>query len=391
MEKNNRVKAVISLDAVEQNFREMRKNIAEDTKMIAVVKADAYGHGAVPIAHLIENHDYIWGFAAATAEEAVHLRQAGITKPILILGIVFDEYFPELVQYDIRPAVCEYDEAKKLSDEAVLQNKTVHIHIALDTGMTRIGYADIPESVEEIKKIAELPNLEIEGMFTHFARADEYDRSPAMVQLERYQDFSKRVEEAGVDIPLHHCSNSAGIIRVPEANLSIVRAGITIYGIYPSSEVERDIVKLAPVMELKSHSTYVKDVPAGAAISYGGTYVADKKKRVATIPVGYADGYPRQLSNKGWVLIHGKKAPILGRVCMDQFMADVTEIDNVKKGDEVTLLGRDGDEFISIEEMGDLCGRFSYEFACDISPRVPRVYIKDGKEAEVWYQGQKVF
>ncbi len=304
MEKNNRVKAVISLDAVEQNFREMRKNIAEDTKMIAVVKADAYGHGAVPIAHLIENHDYIWGFAAATAEEAVHLRQAGITKPILILGIVFDEYFPELVQYDIRPAVCEYDEAKKLSDEAVLQNKTVHIHIALDTGMTRIGYADIPESVEEIKKIAELPNLEIEGMFTHFARADEYDRSPAMVQLERYQDFSKRV---------------------------------------------------------------------------------------ATIPVGYADGYPRQLSNKGWVLIHGKKAPILGRVCMDQFMADVTEIDNVKKGDEVTLLGRDGDEFISIEEMGDLCGRFSYEFACDISPRVPRVYIKDGKEAEVWYQGQKVF
>lgn len=391
MEKNNRVKAVISLDAVEQNFREMRKNIAEDTKMIAVVKADAYGHGAVPIAHLIEDHDYIWGFAAATAEEAVHLRQAGITKPILILGIVFDEYFPELVQYDIRPAVCEYNEAKKLSDEAVLQNKTVHIHIALDTGMTRIGYADIPESVEEIKKIAELPKLEIEGMFTHFARADEYDRSPAMVQLERYQDFSKRVEEAGVDIPLHHCSNSAGIIRVPEANLSIVRAGITIYGIYPSSEVERDIVKLAPVMELKSHITYVKDVPAGAAISYGGTYVADKKRRVATIPVGYADGYPRQLSNKGWVLIHGKKAPILGRVCMDQFMADVTEIDNVKKGDEVTLLGRDGDEFISIEEMGDLCGRFSYEFACDISPRVPRVYIKDGKEAEVWYQGQKVF
>ena len=374
MEKNNRVKAVISLDAVEQNFREMRKNIAEDTKMIAVVKADAYGHGAVPIAHLIENHDYIWGFAAATAEEAVHLRQAGITKPILILGIVFDEYFPELVQYDIRPAVCEYDEAKKLSDEAVLQNKTVHIHIALDTGMTRIGYADIPESVEEIKKIAELPNLEIEGMFTHFARADEYDRSPAMVQLERYQDFSKRVEEAGVDIPLHHCSNSAGIIRVPEANLSIVRAGITIYGIYPSSEVERDIVKLAPVMELKSHITYVKDVPAGAAISYGGTYVADKKKRVATIPVGYADGYPRQLSNKGWVLIHGKKAPILGRVCMDQFMVDVTDIPDTVFMDEVVLIGRDGDDEITVEELSEICGRFNYEFVCCLGKRIPRVY-----------------
>ena len=383
MNKNSRVKAVISLDAVEQNFREMRKNIAEDTKMIAVVKADAYGHGAVPIAHLIEGYDYIWGFAAATAEEAVHLRENGVTKPILILGIVFEEYYPELVRDDIRLAVCEYEEAEKLSKEAVLQNKTVHIHIALDTGMTRIGYADIPESVEEIKKIAELPNLEIEGMFTHFSRADEYDRSPAMVQLERYQKFSDLVEAAGVEIPLHHCSNSAGIIRVPEANLSIVRAGITIYGIYPSSEVERDIVKLTPVMELKSHVTYVKDVPEGAAISYGGTYVADKKRRVATIPVGYADGYPRQLSNKGWVLIHGKKAPILGRVCMDQFMVDVTEIGDVKKGDEVTLLGRDGDEFISIEEIGDLCGRFSYEFACDISPRVPRIYVKDGKEAEV--------
>ncbi len=383
MSKNSRVKAVISLDAVEQNFREMRKNIAEDTKMIAVVKADAYGHGAVPIAHLIEGYDYIWGFAAATAEEAVHLRENGVTKPILILGIVFEEYYPELVRDDIRMAVCEYEEAEKLSKEAVLQNKTVHIHIALDTGMTRIGYADIPESVEEIKKIAGLPNLEIEGMFTHFSRADEYDRSPAMVQLERYQKFSDLVEAAGVEIPLHHCSNSAGIIRVPEANLSIVRAGITIYGIYPSSEVERDIVKLTPVMELKSHVTYVKDVPEGAAISYGGTYVADKKRRVATIPVGYADGYPRQLSNKGWVLIHGKKAPILGRVCMDQFMVDVTEIGDVKKGDEVTLLGRDGDEFISIEEIGDLCGRFSYEFACDISPRVPRIYVKDGKEVEV--------
>ena len=383
MSKNSRVKAVISLDAVEQNFREMRKNIAEDTKMIAVVKADAYGHGAVPIAHLIEGYDYIWGFAAATAEEAVHLRENGVTKPILILGIVFEEYYPKLVRDDIRLAVCEYEEAEKLSKEAVLQNKTVHIHIALDTGMTRIGYADIPESVEEIKKIAELPNLEIEGMFTHFSRADEYDRSPAMVQLERYQKFSDLVEAAGVEIPLHHCSNSAGIIRVPEANLSIVRAGITIYGIYPSSEVERDIVKLTPVMELKSHVTYVKDVPEGAAISYGGTYVADKKRRVATIPVGYADGYPRQLSNKGWVLIHGKKAPILGRVCMDQFMVDVTEIGDVKKGDEVTLLGRDGDEFISIEEIGDLCGRFSYEFACDISPRVPRIYVKDGKEVEV--------
>ena len=382
MEKCNRVKAVISLDAVEENFRQMRKNIASDTKMIAVIKANAYGHGAVQIAHMIEGYDYIWGFAAATAEEAIALRKAGITKPVLILGIVFEEFYPELVSYDLRPAVCEYQEAAKLSAEAVSQGETVHIHIALDTGMTRIGFADIPESVEEIRKIAALPNLEIEGMFTHFARADEYDRSPAMVQLERYQEFSGRVAEAGVEIPLHHCSNSAGIIRVPEANLSIVRAGITIYGIYPSAQVETDIVRLDPVMELKSHVTYVKDVEPGTAISYGGTFAADRKLRVATVPVGYADGYPRQLSNKGWVLIHGQKAPILGRICMDQFMVDVTDIPDVCKGDEVTLIGRDGDEFISMDEMGELSGRFSYEFACDISTRVPRIYIKDGRETE---------
>lgn len=382
MEKCNRVKAVISLDAVEHNFHEMRKNIAQDTKMIAVVKANAYGHGAVQIAHLIQNYDYIWGFATATAEEALALRKAGVMKPILILGIVFDEYYPELVRNHIRPAVCEYEEARKLSAEAVSQGETVHIHIALDTGMTRIGFADIPESVEEIRKIAALPNLEIEGMFTHFARADEYDRSPAMVQLERYREFSERVAEAGVEIPLHHCSNSAGIIRVPEANLSIVRAGITIYGIYPSAQVETDIVRLDPVMELKSHVTYVKDVEPGTAISYGGTFAADRKLRVATVPVGYADGYPRQLSNKGWVLIHGQKAPILGRICMDQFMVDVTDIPDVCKGDEVTLIGRDGDEFISMDEMGELSGRFSYEFACDISTRVPRIYIKDGRETE---------
>lgn len=382
MEKCNRVKAVISLDAVEHNFHEMRKNIAQDTKMIAVVKANAYGHGAVQIAHLIQNYDYIWGFATATAEEALALRKAGVMKPILILGIVFDEYYPELVRNHIRPAVCEYEEARKLSAEAVSQGETVHIHIALDTGMTRIGFADIPESVEEIRKIAALPNLEIEGMFTHFARADEYDRSPAMVQLERYREFSECVAEAGVEIPLHHCSNSAGIIRVPEANLSIVRAGITIYGIYPSAQVETDIVRLDPVMELKSHVTYVKDVEPGTAISYGGTFAADRKLRVATVPVGYADGYPRQLSNKGWVLIHGQKAPILGRICMDQFMVDVTDIPDVCKGDEVTLIGRDGEEFISMDEMGELSGRFSYEFACDISTRVPRIYIKDGKETE---------
>lgn len=380
MKKFERVKAVVSLDAIAHNFEEMKKNIADGTKIVAVIKADGYGHGAEAIARLIEGYEYIWGFAAATAEEAIQLKDAGVKKPVLILGLVFEEYFQELIQKEVRMTVCDYDMAKALSEEAVRQGRQVHIHIGLDTGMSRIGFADKPESVEEIKRIAALSNIEIEGMFTHFARADETDKSPAEDQLKRYLAFVELLDKAGVQIPLKHCSNSAGIIRMPEANLNMVRAGITIYGIYPSAEVERDIVKLLPAMELKSHVAFVKDLPAGTAISYGGTFASETDLRVATIPVGYADGYPRTLSNKGWVLIHGQKAPILGRICMDQFMVDVTHIADVKHGDEVTLIGKDGDECIHIDELGDLSGRFSYEFACDISKRVPRVYIKDGRE-----------
>ena len=380
MKKFERVKAVVSLDAIAHNFAEMKKNIAKGTKIVAVIKADGYGHGAEAIARLIEDYDYIWGFAVATPEEALQLRTFGVKKPILILGIVFEEYFTQMIAKEIRLTVCTYEMAQKLSEEAQRQGRDVHIHIGLDTGMSRIGFADRQESVEEIKKISQLPNLKIEGMFTHFARADETDRSPAIDQLNRYLNFAKLLEDAGIQIPMKHCSNSAGIIRVPEANLNAVRAGITIYGIYPSNEVERDIVKLIPAMELKSHISYIKTVEPGAAFSYGGTFTAKKEMKVATIPVGYADSYPRSLSNKGWVLIHGKKAPILGRVCMDQFMVDITKIPDAKAGDEVTLIGKDGKEFISIEKFGDLSGRFSYEFACDISKRVPRVYIKDGKE-----------
>ena len=366
MKKYERVKALVSLDAIAHNFEEMHRNVKEGTKIIAVIKADGYGHGARAIAHLIHDYDYIWGFATATAEEALELRHAGVTKPILILGIVFEEYYEELAANDIRITISDLNTAVEYAKAGERIGKNVHIHLALDTGMTRIGYADIPENAVKIEAVSKIPNLVIEGMFTHFARADEFDRSPALVQLDRYLRFADLLEKRGVHIPVRHCSNSAGIIRVPEANLNVVRAGITIYGIYPSEEVERDVIKLTPAMELKSHVSYVKNVERGT--------------RMATIPVGYADGYPRQLSNKGWVLIHGKKAPILGRVCMDQFMVDVTDIPEVKAGDEVTLMGRDGEEFISVETLGDLSGRFSYEFVCEISKRVPRVYIKDGKE-----------
>lgn len=380
MKKYDRIKAVVSLDAIAHNFEEMRKNITDDTKIIAVIKADGYGHGAEAIAALIHEYDYIWGFAVATPEEALRLRSFGVKKPVLILGLVFEEYFPELIAQDIRLTVCEYKMAEMLSREGMRQGKTVHIHLALDTGMSRIGFADVPESVEKIRKIAALQNMEIEGMFTHFARADESDLTPAREQLDRYLVFAGLLEDKGIHIPLKHCSNSAGIIRMPQANLDAVRAGITIYGLYPSDEVERDKVRLEPAMELKSHITYIKELKAGTPVSYGGTYTAPKDIRTATVPAGYADGYPRSLSNKGWVLIRGRRAPVIGRICMDQFMVDVSEIPDACVGDEVTLIGKDGKEMISMEEMGDLSGRFSYEFACDISKRVPRVYTKNGKE-----------
>ena len=376
MKKFERVKAVVSLDAIAHNFAEMKKNIAKGTKIVAVIKADGYGHGAEAIARLIEDYDYIWGFAVATPEEALQLRTFGVKKPILILGIVFEEYFTQMIAKEIRLTVCTYEMAQKLSEEAQRQGRDVHIHIGLDTGMSRIGFADRQESVEEIKKISQLPNLKIEGMFTHFARADEQDLTSAHQQFANYQEFLTLLEEAGIRIPIRHCNNSAGILWHREGDLDAVRPGITLYGIAPSDEVVNPGVALQPVMELKSHISFVKEVEAGVAVSYGGTFVTTRDStRIATIPVGYADGYPRSLSNKGYVLINGKKAPIIGRVCMDQFMVDVSDIPEAVRGTEVTLLGTDHGSTITAEELGDLSGRFSYELICCITKRVPRIYL----------------
>ncbi|MBS5083315.1 MAG: alanine racemase [Clostridiales bacterium] len=379
MQKYSRVCAVISLDAVEENFRNMRANTNPKAKMIAVVKADGYGHGAVPVAKLVEDYDYIWGFAVATAEEAQILRKNEIQKPILILGYTFEEHFEMLVRLNIRPVVFKWDTAKALSEEAGRQGKTVTVHLGLDTGMSRIGFTDTKESIEVILEIAKLPNLKIEGLFTHFARSDEADKTSAWGQLARYQDFLEKLSAAGIRIPLKHCSNSAGIIDLPEANMDAVRPGISIYGIYPSSEVKKEKVPLKPVMQLKSHIVYIKELEAGIPVSYGGTFVTEKKTKVATIPVGYGDGYPRSLSGKGWVLIHGKKAPILGRVCMDQFMVDISDIDEARELDEVTLFGESEGAILQVEELSSICGRFPYEFVCDIGKRIPRIYVHKGE------------
>lgn len=379
-EKHSRVYAEIDLDAVKANFEAMHAKLRGGTKMIAVVKTNAYGHGAVRIAHLMQDYDYIWGFAVATSAEGVELRRTGIRKPILCLGYVFPEDYDTLVQEQIRPATFSLSMARQLSEAAMRAERVLPIHIAVDTGMSRIGYQVSEENAEEVLQISRLPGLRIEGLFTHYARADEADKTSARGQFEAYMRFADMLQKKGIRIPLKHTANSASIMELPEFQLDAVRAGITIYGIYPSCEVDRTKLPLQPVMSLISHISYIKTVPAGTPVSYGGTYVTKRVTRIATVPVGYGDGYPRMLSNKGEVLTAGRRAPILGRVCMDQFMIDVTDIP-VQEHDRVTLLGRDGSEEITADELGVRSGRFPYELVCDISTRrVPRVYRLDGKD-----------
>lgn len=372
--RNSRVYADIDLTAVLYNLESMHKNMSRDSKIVAVIKTDAYGHGASPIAEAIEDVPYLWGYAVATVDEAESLIEDGRKKPILILGISFEEHFETIIKHDIRPCVCDYEVAKKLSEIAVARNKICHIHIKIDTGMSRIGFQVREKTAEVIEQIYKLPNIEIEGIFTHFAKADEADKTATFAQMELFGKMCEMVENKGITIPIKHCSNSAGIVDIPEANMNLVRAGVILYGLWPSDEVSKDTVDLKPVMSLKSKISYLKELEAGKPISYGGTYVTERKQLIATVPVGYGDGYARSLSDKGYVLIRGQKAPVCGRICMDQFMVDVSHIEGVKVGDVVTLLGKDGENIITMEELGSLSNRFNYEFACLITPRVPRIY-----------------
>ena len=374
----SRVYATVNLDAVASNMRSMRDNLPASTLIMGSVKADGYGHGSVPVAKTIE--PYVFGYAVATIDEGIILRRHGINKTILILGVTHESRYEDLLRYDIRTAMFQYEKAKKLSDLALKQGKKAVVHLALDTGMSRIGMKADREHAKEAAAIAALEGIEVEGLFTHFARADETDKSAYEEQYRRYKEFLGYLKELGVKIPIRHCSNSAGIVESLESNhMDMVRAGIAIYGMYPSDEVDHNSVKLTPAMEIKSCITYIKEIEAGTAVSCGGTFVADHTMKVATIPVGYGDGYVRSLSGKGDVLIHGKRAAILGRICMDQFMVDVTDIPDVQEDDEVTLLGSDGAECITMEELAEKSGGFHYEMICDIGKRIPRVYLKDGK------------
>lgn len=377
MKEYYRVQANIDLSAIYHNVSNARKLLSKHTKMMAIVKADAYGHGAIEVAKEID--DLVDAYGVAILEEGIELRQAGFTKPILILGFTPKEQYEAMIAYDIDTAVFQLDMAQKMSQTAVRMSKPARVHIKLDTGMSRIGFALNEKSLEDIIAISKLPGIQIDGCFSHFARMDEVDKSRSEYQFDKFCEFVKKIEKAGVSIPVKHISNSAGIIEAPDVHLDMVRDGISLYGLYPSEEVQKDRLPLEPAMEVKARISFVKELEPGIEIGYGGTYTTTRKTKVATIPVGYADGYPRSLSNKGHVLIHGQSAPILGRVCMDQFMVDVTDIATVKEGDIATLFGKDGDAKISIEEISEMAYSFNYEFVCDVGKRIPRVYFRDGK------------
>lgn len=380
MNNYDRVYAEIDLDAVLYNIEQMKNNISPDTKIMGIIKADGYGHGAVMIGRELEKLDYVFGYGVATAEEALILRAAGLEKPILILGYTFPYCYEELISNDIQPAVFRSDMLKEVADCASRLGKKAKIHIKIDTGMSRIGIYPDDTGLEFIREALSYESIEVEGVFTHFARADETDKTSVKEQIDQFSQFINRIEkEFNYNISIKHCSNSAGIIELKDANMDVVRAGISLYGLWPSDEVRRDIISLKPVLSLKSHIVYIKQVEKGTPVSYGGTYVAKEDMKIATIPIGYGDGYPRGLSNKGYILIHGKRAPILGRVCMDQFMVSVNNIPEAKEGDEVTLIGQDGKAQLTMEELGDMSGRFNYELACMLSKRIPRVYVKQGE------------
>ncbi|MBO4411981.1 MAG: alanine racemase [Lachnospiraceae bacterium] len=367
-----RIRAEVDLDAVLYNFNELTKE-RKDLKAFAVLKADAYGHGAVRLARLLRDRAY--GFAVATAEEAIEIRDAGLMNPILILGPVPTESYQDLVRREIRIALFDAERAKVLSAAAKAVGKSAYVHIKVDTGMSRVGLAPNETGLAELMKIAAFPNLILEGLFTHFATMDMPDESHALAQAVRFKGLLNLAEKAGIRFPIVHLSNSAAVLRkklFPAE--TAVRLGIALYGVYPSDDV-RYPIPLKPVMSLKSRITYVKTIPAGTPVSYGETFVSKRPMRIATISAGYADGIARGLSNTGEVLIRGKRAKILGRVCMDQFMADVTGIPEAQEEDEVVLLGKQGGEEIRIEELSAWSGRFPYEYLTCISKRVPRLYV----------------
>ena len=364
----------INLDAIDSNIDAIRARVGTD--VMAVIKADAYGHGAIQVARVLQDKCSFFGVSSIL--EAMELRRAGLYNPILILGHTPVSAYPALVQAEIRPTIYHYEDAAALSQAALQEGKTAVFHLAVDTGMSRIGFQATPEDADVCARIARLPGLFAEGLFSHFATADCADLSRARNQAALFDAFYEMLKDRGVEIPIRHLNNSAGLMNF-DNHYEMVRAGIVLYGMYPSDEVDPSLLTIRPALQWLSRVTHVKTLPAGREISYGGTYVTSGTTRVATVPVGYADGYRRSLSGRFYVLIRGRKAPILGRVCMDQMMVDVTDIPGVQLGDPVVLVGRSGSEEITVETIAAAADSFNYEFVCGISRRVPRIYSRAGK------------
>ena len=383
MNYDNRAWTEINLDVLCNNIKAIRSYVNPSAKVMGVVKADAYGHGYLEVAKTLLSGGAD-ALGVACLDEAIQIRRCGIECPILILGNSRTDEAETLIKNHVMPACYEYSFAKVLSDVACSLGRKAKIHIKVDTGMGRVGfrYTDDKEageiSLNEIIKIANLPGICVDGIFTHFAVADEDDDEYTNLQFERFLEICKRLEEAGVHIPVKHCANSAAIIRFPHMHLDMVRAGIVLYGLKPSSFVECDFLGIEPVMTFKAKTTNIKTVEKGSSISYGRKYKSDMERRIATIPVGYADGYSRVLSNKAQVIVNGELCNIVGNICMDQCMIDVTNVNNISIGDEVILFGKGSGAELPVESLAEKMGTINYEILCMVGKRIPRVYIKDG-------------
>ena len=374
--------AEINLDNLASNMKEIKK-ISSSKKIIGIVKADAYGHGALDVAPtLIENG--ATGLAVAVINEGVELRRSGIECPIMVLGFTAPTLIDTLLRHDIEQTVFSLEYAKQLSEVAEKMHKKIKIHIAVDTGMGRIGFLTNKESVQDVKKISKLPNVEIKGIFTHFSTADESNKEYTYYQLKKFNEFYDELKKENVNIETRHIANSAAIMELSETQFEGVRPGIILYGYYPSDEVDKSKLKLKPVMELKTNIVHIKKISSGQYISYGRKFKTKRESIIATLPVGYADGYTRLLFNKAKVIINGQFAPIIGRICMDQCMVDITDIKgDVKLGDEVILMGQENGIKIDADDIASMLGTINYEVVCMISKRVPRVYIKNGEVVKI--------
>lgn len=375
--------AEIDLDAAAENIRNIRAITDKKAKIMATVKADAYGHGAYQLARVFLDNGADW-LAVAMADEGIQLRRDGITAPILILGTCMNDMYDALIEYDITPNIYSYEGAVKLSETAVKKGKTVKIHIKLDTGMGRIGFVVGEENTEvigEILKISKLPNIEIEGIFSHFATSDEADTQYSKLQFERFMSVCGALENYGLHIPIRHIANSAAVMMYPDTHLDMVRPGIILYGMYPSNEVDKSRLPLVPVMTLKSRITNIKALGADRGISYGREYITSGDRTlIATVSAGYADGYLRGLAKEGYILVNEERAKIVGRICMDQCMIDVTNVHNISIGDEAILFGKDG---ITSDDAAHWLHTINYEITCCVAKRVPRIYFKGNKAVEV--------